>query len=292
MSEFKFKAIGTAWRIISEEVSLKDLDKNTILNQVDIFEKQFSRFLHDSEVNAFSQVKPGVYPISTEFASLLKLADQLRKLTEGRYDPAVSELLERAGYDAVYSLEPKKNIQNFVLPKWELQKAKLKLDGPIKFDLGGIGKGYCIDMVANLLQDMGYKYFIVEAGGDMYVTSKADGSPYRAAITYPGKPELAVGTVELKNQALAVSDSFCRRWQNWHHIVDLKDKQPVASVVGAAAVAKSACYADCMTSALFLAERNFHSKIGAYYNSPYVIFLPEETYSTSGDWKGEFFSTS
>src|SRR3989344_2486826 len=139
------------------------------------------------------------------------------------------------------------------MPMWTLAAQTLTLDGPAVFDIGGMGKGYCIDRVADIIRSYGHEHFLVDGGGDIFATTKAGGAPWRIAIEYPGKPDMAAGLVDLKDQGLAVSDGFRRRWGKWHHIVDPKSKKSVERVAGAAAVASSAWDADCATSALFFA---------------------------------------
>lgn len=287
--EFSFSGIGTKWSIVLDgEIFTEDVREN-ILEYVKTFEKRFSRFLPDSEVNAFRDVGPGEYQISKEFATLLAKADSLRVLTDGVYDPAVAGLLERAGYDAKYSMRPTTEAEKFVLPKWSISDDILILDGPTAFDLGGIGKGYCIDKVAGILKDFGYKYFIVDGGGDMYGTTKQGGLPWNIAIEYPGKPDMAAGTIDLEDQGLAVSDSFRRRWGKWHHLVNPKLKKSVESVVGAVAVAKNAWDADCMTSALFFSTAQNYPKISEFYNGSYLVFQDDGMANVSPNWKGELY---
>ena len=287
--EFTFKALGTHWSISLDDDVLRNDPKEAILEYVKIFEKRFSRFLLNSEVNAFRNAKVGKYPISKEFAVLLKKADQLRAFTERVYYPAAGGLLERAGYDAKYSMTPAADTEKFILPKWSIKNETLYLDGPAVFDLGGMGKGYCIDRVAGVLKSYDYKHFLVDGGGDMFGTTKADGSPWRIAVEYPGKPDTAAGMVYLKNQGLAVSDSFRRRWGKWHHLVNPKLKKSIESVVGAAAVAPSAWDADCMTSILFLSEGGAYSKAAEEYGASYMVFNNGGTCLVSPNWEGELF---
>lgn len=289
METFAFSALGTQWSILVDHDVFSELDKKAILDEVASFEGRFSRFRPESEVNQFRTASPGTYEISEEFSRLLARADQLRKLTEGRYDPAVGELLEHAGYDPKYRLEEDNKVQKYTLPPWSLLGRSITLSGPVVFDLGGIGKGYCIDLVAQFLRDHGYTSFLVEGGGDMYGTAKKDGSAYRIALEWPGKPDTAFGIVELKHQGLAVSDSFKRRWKNWHHIVDPQAKKPIETIIGCTALAPTAFDADCLTSALFLSPTEKYETIAQVFSGEYVVFKEDETVRVSTTWPGEFF---
>lgn len=288
-SDLTFEAIGTHWHISLDGEEISEGLKEAILSEVTAFEERFSRFLPGSEVNAFRDSAPGDYEISEELAVLLQRAQELRLLTNGTYDPAVGELLEKAGYDSSYSFEESREASEFRLPRWTLKERALTIDGPAAFDLGGIGKGYCIDKVANLLQDQGSRYFVVDGGGDMYATVKRGGGGWKVAIQYPGKPDLAAGVVELRNEAIAVSDSYRRRWGNWHHIVDPRHRQAIKETAGVVAVASNAWNADCMTSALFLSEREYWKPASEKYDAQYIVFRGDGTSLVSKDWRGELF---
>lgn len=266
-----------------------ETDRQALVEMVAHFEKRFSRFLLESEVNQFREARPGTHEISEEFSRLLVRADALRGLTQGKYDPAVGRLLEQAGYDPSYRFEEEKTADEYVLPKWSLVGRNLTIDGPVVFDLGGIGKGYCIDLVAEFLKERGYVYFLVEGGGDMYGTTKHDGGAYRVALEWPGKPDTAFGIVELRSQGIAVSDSFKRRWKNWHHILDLETKKPVQATIGCAALAKSAFDADCLTSVLFLSSSEVYGKASQELQGEYVVFQENGTVLASQGWPGELF---
>lgn len=288
METHTFQALGTTWNILVDHARYEEIHQQEIIKRVALFEQRFSRFLPESEVNQFRTALPGVYPVSEGMAVLLARADQLRTLTYGRYDPAVGGLLERAGY-GLKTGQVAESPEDFRLPRWSLVETTLTIDGAVTFDFGGIGKGYCIDLVASALEQLGYQYYLVEGGGDMYGTTKRDGSPYRIALEWPGKPDTAFGLVTLNHQGVAVSDSFRRRWQNWHHIVDPQTKQTIEAVIGCSAVSGSAFEADSMTSALFHAPLEHYPRVAEALEGQYVVFQSNGTVSVSGNWPGELY---
>jgi thiamine biosynthesis lipoprotein len=289
MEEMTFTGLGTRWSVSVDADRLEDTSREAILQYVKNFEQRFSRFLETSEVNAFRNARAGTYRISPDLARLLDRASRLRELTEGRFDPAVGQLIEHAGYDADYRFAVDEGVESFCLPQWSLAGNELTLDGSTVFDLGGIGKGYCIDGVAEVLRKHGYLHYLVEGGGDMVGTTKATGEAFRVAVEWPGREGVAVGVVELHNQALAASDSFRRRWGAWHHIIDPKTKTSVQGVIGCVAVAPSAWDADCMTSGLFLSLPEQHARLAQAFQASYLVFQENETVTVSSNWKGELF---
>lgn len=286
MGNFSFTGLGTEWSVVVDGKPLQDETKKAILEYVETFENRFSRFLPFSEVNAFRTALAGEYVISEEFVLLLTYANRLETLTRGAYNPAVASILEDAGYGAqrgLKSLEKKAG----AVSRWSLVGEKLTIDGPIAFDLGGIGKGYCIDRVAEILQRSGYEYYLVDGGGDMVGTTKADGSAWRVAVEYPGKSDMAASIVSLKDQGIAVSDIFRRRFGKWHHLIDMQEKKPVEKIIGCAAVAQDAWNADCMTSGLFFAPPENYPALAEEFGAAYIVFQSDELAKVSPNWQGE-----
>lgn len=292
MQSFSFESLGTHWSIDIDEDILRDDTSAEVLSFLQDFERRFSRFRLESEVNAWRQASPGKYTLSPDLKTLLARAEKLRELTEGRYDPAVAGLLERAGYGAKLSNNSSETPEQFILPKWQLEGGSIVIDGPLVFDLGGMGKGYAIDAVAKLLEERGYRYFLVEGGGDMYGTTKRDGKPWQIAIEYPGQPDTALGSVDLDHSGLAVSDRFRRRFGRWHHVVDPLTKQAVDLIDGCAALSPSAWDADSLTAGIFLGKRESYARLAKAFAGEYLVTLPGGYLERSPHWPGILFVES
>lgn len=288
MQTFDFQALGTAWSVtVDVEVPLPESLCEAVTHYLRDFESRFSRFLPGSETNAFRESKAGTYSLSLEFSALLQRANLLRALTGGVYDPVVGGVLESVGYGGQSGLVPVHYDE--ALPTWSLAGETLTLNGPVAFDLGGIGKGYAIDRVAAIVRAAGYAYCIVDGGGDMFGTTKADGRPWRVAIEYPGQPDTAAGVVELIHQGLAVSDSFRRRFGTWHHLINSRERQNIKAVIGCAAVAPDAWSADCMTSGLFFSKPQQYPKLAETLRASYIVFHSDGQAVVSNDWQGELY---
>lgn len=288
MFEYSFTALGTEWTLLSDGKFFEPAVTKKILQAVETFEDRFSRFREGSEVNSFQTSVVGKYPVSEELYTLLERSLELRDLTGGRFDPAGAVILEHFGYDRNYSFTEKKG-EIPVVPEWSLHEGELVLASPIKFDLGGIGKGYCIDMVARILEGEGYQYYLVDGGGDMYATSKADGSPYQIALEWPNRPEVAYGVVELRYQGLAVTSPLGRRFGARHHIVDAKNGQNTSRVLGAVALGSSAWDADCATSALVQWPEVDRDAIQKAFRVESIMITDEEEILVSQGWPGKIF---
>lgn len=288
MFDYTFESMGTHWSLSIDHQYVSPNVIEDIESQTKQFEHRFSRFIKSSESNQFRKSKAGDYPVSTELAVLLKAGQQLFELTGGAFDMSIASLFEQLGYDESYSFRSTKNIK-WSAPKWSVNNELLSISGPVVFDVGGFGKGYWIDQISTILKGHNLPNHIVEGGGDMMATQKSDGSPWRVAIEYPGKPDLAISIVDLKNQGLAVSDVFKRKWQNWHHLINANLRDPIHHLIGNAAVASSAFIADQMTSALSFSKPTQYSLITQQLPAQYIVVDRQEQVHVSQKWPGELF---
>lgn len=287
MRTFGFQALGTTWSVsIDTDDTSTDIE-SLVHSSAERFEERFSRFLPESEVNAFRSAEAGTYPVSAEFAVLLERAQLLRELTRGVYDPVAGIHLERSGYGLQST---RGTLSSEGLPQWSLTGTMLTLSGSAVFDLGGIGKGYLIDQLSNVVRGAGYEYFLVEGGGDMFGTTKKNGDPWRIAIEYPGKSDTAAGLVELRHAGIAVSDIFRRRFGGHHHLVDATTGKEIEHVIGCAAFALNAWSADSLTSGLFLAPKEAYPVLTDLLRGEYLVFWADGTVEVSPHWPGELFT--
>ena len=289
MISFSFEALGTKWAVSIDAESFPEQDQRSLTEEIAAFERRFSRFLPESESNQFRAASPGTFEVSGDFLALLSAADHIRCLTRGAYDPAVGGLLERAGYDASYRFSPDGAADEYEIPRWFLEGGQLRLDAPIVFDFGGIGKGYSIDLAARLLRSLGYEHFLINGGGDIFGTEKRDGTPFRVALEWPGTLGTAFGVVPVSSRGIAVSDRLRRRWGDWHHIVHSKTKRPIETIIGCAAIAPCAFLADQMTSALFLSDSSLFEAIACELSAEWIVFFSDGSVRVSEGWEGELF---
>ncbi len=290
VSEHEFEAIGTHWHLTVESPAAVPVKIwHEIEAKIDAFDQRFSRFILTSEANAWRAAKPGSYKVSTELAKLLQFASKLRAETQGKFDPAVGGLLELAGYDPTYRFQPDAKLENWQIPGWEISGTTLKIEAPLVIDVGGYGKGSCIDLVAYVLRHHGYEHFLIDGGGDLYGTTKHSGSGWTVGVEWPGQPEYAISQVTLKNQALAVSDIYRRAWGNWHHVVDPQAGQPFSKVVGVAVMAQTAQTADGLTTALALIAPSARQVLAEKYQAEFLLLTEKQSVETSQHWPGELF---
>ncbi|MFR8206207.1 MAG: FAD:protein FMN transferase [Alphaproteobacteria bacterium] len=71
-------------------------------------------------------------------------------------------------------------------------KSLAKTDDRIRLNLSAIAKGYGVDMVARLLEEEGYRDYIVEIGGEVRAAGRKNsaGEPWNIGIAKPSPREI------------------------------------------------------------------------------------------------------
>ncbi len=115
-------------------------------------------------------------------------------------------------------------------------------------DLGGIAKGYAVDLAIAALQQSGIRSACVNAGGDL----RAFGDiAYPVAIRHPLYPLAAALQTELREEALATSGTYFSRKRTTNRecsaLVNGLDGQPVTAGFSASVRAPTCMLADALT---------------------------------------------
>lgn len=263
----EFDAIGTRWRIETAR-PLAD----AVVREVDAviagFDRAWSRFRPDSLVSQLARAG-GQCPAPADAAPMLETYAQLTDATAGAVNPLVGDGLARRGYDADYSLIDRG--AEAAPARWRelLTWAgdRLRLARPATIDVGALGKGRLVDLLAGVLDAAGTGPFVVDASGDLVVRGRTE----RIGLEHPFDPRRAIGVWEVADAALCASATTRRAWPGaagagLHHVLDARTGEPVRTIAATWAVAADAMTADAAATALFFAggERFAHDRAAAW----------------------------
>ncbi len=295
-----FEAIGAPWRIgvgsadtplDSLGAPLDDADLEAVLDRIEQFDRDWSRFRDDSLVSRIAR-EAGSWQLPADAAPMLELYEQLHALTDARLSPLVGASLERLGYDASYRLTPAGDA--LPAPSWQdsiaLRRAPhgLVLDTvtPVLLDVGAAGKGYLVDLVGDLLAARGVRETLVDASGDVRVRGERS---IRVALEHPADATKAVGVAELTDGALCGSAINRRAWgEGLHHIVDAVTGRPVVDgVIATWVVADSALVADGLATAMFFVEP---ARLCETFAFEWVRLSMHTGLEASAGFRGELFA--
>lgn len=241
---WRFDALGTPWRIDTEEPLADDV-RAAVGDLVERFDRDWSRYRDDSLVTRIART-PGRHRLPREAGPLLALYAELYAATGGRVSPLVGGALASTGFGPRLAAVPA------AVPPFEDALAwdgtHLDTVAPVLLDVGAAGKGHLVDLVSALLADAGVARSVVDGSGDLRIRDV----PMRIALEHPGDPTKAVGVAELSAGALSASAGNRRRLADGrHHILDAVTGLPARDVVATWAVASDDLTADGAATALF-----------------------------------------
>ncbi len=142
----------------------------------------------------------------------------------------------------------------------------------MRIHLGGIGKGYAVDRAAAMLRGFGIRDFMVQFGGDLYVSGQPGESPWRLGINDPrGAPNDSFATLELRDATFSTSGDYERFFiadgVRHHHLLDPDTGQPARGSRSVTIVAANAMLADALSTGVFI--------MGAHKGMELIERLPD-----------------
>lgn len=210
-------------------------------------ERRFSRFRSDSELSLVNAAAGSPTPVSTAFAEVVEIALDAAATTEGLFDPTVHDALVAAGYDRDFD-EVMAGARGSLHPavpcgRWgdvELDAGILRLPEGVHLDLGGIAKGWTVDLAAADALEAGLPWALVNAGGDLRLAG--DAPTIEIAVEDPEQPERELLRLRLADGALATSSIAKRSWApGRHHVIDPRTGAPAETDLLQATVWASTC---------------------------------------------------
>jgi thiamine biosynthesis lipoprotein len=287
-NQFEFEAIGTKWSIeILDHVrsASDDLVLGAVLDRIDQFDRNYSRFRTDSLVSQMAQTVAD-YQLPADAMPMLDLYQQLYGLTNGSLSPLIGQTLSDAGYDANYSL---RHHRTTIAPTWESVMVydfpRLTLHEPVLLDFGAIGKGYLVDIVGKLLQEAGIASFVVNAGGDI-LCKLSKGYSIEVALEHPDDRSQAIGIANLGSQSICGSSGGLRQWGEHHHIIDAKTAISPRHIKSVWVVSDTAMISDAMTTALFFVAPEV---LLTKFKFEYALVNSDNTIERSSAFPAKFF---
>ncbi|MDB6081109.1 MAG: apbE [Chlamydiia bacterium] len=235
--------------------------QNTIDATFNEIDRVYNKWNKNSELSKLNRL-PANQPesISNELAHFLRRCDYFVKLSKGKFDPTI-EALQQVWKDHLEKgTLPSENEIKIAQATvgWDTITLKnnvfTKKHSATALDLGGIAKGYTVDLMVERLQKMGYNSVFVEWGGEIRASGKhPQGRSWAVYISNLEdlNPEHALAYVPLTNQAIATSGDYLQNWivdgTTYFHVFDPQTGKPLA--LTDTSIASASCLAnDCMTA--------------------------------------------
>lgn len=211
---------------------------------------KFSRYRTDSVVHALHANRGRPFRVDEETARLLDYGAALWKLSEGRFDLTSGVLREAWSFDeGPVTADPARIPALLERIGWQ----RVRWDAPwitlpdgMEIDLGGIGKEYAVDRVADWIAARTDCPVLVNFGGDLRATGARPASgAWQVGIESTERFGEAARRIELKSGALATSGDARRHVEidgtRYGHIFDARTGWPAAGAPRSITVAAATC---------------------------------------------------
>ena len=196
--------------------------------------------------------------LNIAMGSVLRIWHDYREAAEANTNEADNKLPEQEALDAAAR---HCDISNLVID--ENAKTVYLSDPDMSLDVGSVGKGYAVEMVAQAAEARGLKSALISVGGNLRaIGTKPDGSQWVGGVENPWNSSevytngsSTVAAVKMSDLSLVTSGDYQRYYVvdgvRYHHLIDPATLWPAAYFDGVSVLAPDSGVADCLTTGLF-----------------------------------------
>ena len=224
-------------------------------------------YVQESEVSDFNRIGKLLSPSPT-FREMMDSATKFNRLSEGYFEPTLYPLLKSWGF----SFEQKEQMDSMKVAELigliGFEKMISVTDSGyfaaqpgVMLDITGLGEGYAIDKLVEVVEKNQISDYMVEIGGEMKAKGQnSRGTTWSIGIEDPVQAEMGVTSsmltkVELDGRAISSSGNYRKFYideagNRRPHILDPLTGFPVShSMVSVSVLASSATEADALATA-------------------------------------------
>lgn len=289
--ELSDEAMGSTFAVVLYGRDRKQLEAaaDAALDEVHRLDRLLSNYKPDSEwseVNRTAGVRPVM--VSEELFELLSACIAYSRASGGAFDITVGPLMMVWGFYRGEGVLPRPAEVTAALTRVGHRHVRLdaaartvQFDRPgVELDPGGIGKGYAVDRMVEVLKRAGVRIALVSAAGSsIYGMGAPPGEPagWQITIRAPDDPQASVAEVRLKDMSLATSGGYEKFfWANgrtWAHIMDPRTGYPAKGIASVSVLAPRAIDSEAWAKPFFI---NGRAWTAAHKPSSMRVFLCDD----------------
>lgn len=222
-------------------------------------EARCSRFDARSEVMQLTARAGTAVAVSRLLYEVVRFALEVAAASDGAFDPTVGHILEARGFNRDYRTG--RTIATTIDPSVRCTFRDVRLDHarrtitlrrPLILDLGGVAKGFAIDLAAHELES--FRSYAIDAGGDLLVRGVNEaGGPWRVGVRHPREPTRLLEVLGVSDRAVCTSAGYERVSEAGEgHLVDPRTGKSVCSASSVTVIGPTAMLADALATAAFV----------------------------------------
>ncbi len=260
-----FRIMGCQAHIVVHGGSEEMLD--TAERRLRELESLWSRFVADSDITRANQAGGQAVVVHEDTLAVISRALDAWRQTDGRFDITMLPALLEHGYTHSVTTHlpapsvPGSRVGQSAWVKVDYDRSTLTVPATTAIDLGGIGKGFAADIVAEELIEAGALGALVNLGGDLVVLGRpTNDASWYLGIEDPSNPPSHVALLRLDSGGVATSGTTVRRWSTGdggtaHHLIDPAHARPSATtLLTATVIAADAATAEAFATAAMMLD--------------------------------------
>jgi thiamine biosynthesis lipoprotein len=241
---------------------------DAIFQEFERLERLMSTWREHSEIQSLNGAA-GKHPVrvGSEIRDVLRTARQVSDWTAGKFDVTFGVMSGLWKFDyqnqdgtipdpsEILRLRQLIDYRDLLVDE-QAGTAFLRRQGMV-VNLGGIGKGYAVDRARDILRKRGFRDFMIQFGGDMYVAGRSGDRPWRLGIQDPRGPANRIfASMEVSDSTFSTSGDYARYFikngRRYHHILDPATGEPTQGCRSVTILAESATVADGLSTGVFV----------------------------------------
>ena len=244
------------------------------INRLDYLMSNYKEESELSKVNKNAASEPTT--CDNELAYVIEQSLQYSDITDGAFDITIGPLMKKWGFFKEQGRVPNKeelksvlesvSYKNIVIGE-EVKKSLFRDPSILKtisfkhsgtqIDLGGIGKGYAVDMAIRVLKGNGINSALINFAGNIYAYGTPPGKDsWVIGLQHPRKSEWLLGSFEIRDKAVSTSGDYEKFFtidgERYSHIIDPGTGSPVKGIVCVTIVTDNATRADALSTGVFV----------------------------------------
>lgn len=248
----------------AEDQAKADRTAEAVLAVFHHVDRTMSRYRADSELSKVNREAANqAVPVSSDLFNVLQKAKQVSELSGGAFDISFGSVgflydyraRQQPSADDIASELGHINYRHITLD--EKQRTVQFRQNGLKLDLGGIAKGYAVDLGIAELKRAGVRHAQLSAGGDMRLLGDRRGRPWVVGVRDPRSEDRNAVVLPLTDTAISTSGDYERYFVNdagerVHHILVPSTGKPVRGVQSVTILGTDALTTDGLSTAVFV----------------------------------------
>ena len=228
-------------------------------------DRLMSNYRSDSELSHVNgEAARGPVVVSDPLLRVIEAAQRVSAESNGAFDVTVGPLVRLWGFRDKTPHIPTSAELAAVRPL--VGYRSLLVDAPhhtigfahpgMEIDLGGIAKGFAVEVAANVLRRHGLTGFI-DAGGNQYMLGTPPGKPFwTVGIKNPDVADRLIGVVDVKGGSVSTSADYANfliaAGRTYGHLLEPHTLEPSTASLSATIMSEDGTVADAMSKAAFI----------------------------------------